>query len=422
MSIKVWARNNETGEVMHVNSIDKSYKGKMVCLDEHCNEVLNICMGEKKKPYFSHSKNCSCNGGGVETLLHLLARQILSKCQRFILPEESIIFRGKKLIFNPKRTIIVREVILGELRENGFKTGIKLIDMLGEVYYIEASIRGVSASRKNAYSKHNANLIEVDLRKFSGNENFDEAELTEFICGEKGVKSFVCSPNIDRVENLIKKAEFTANGEYIACPARMYEQIVEKKKCSKCPFFMYSRDGVITCAGKGYFSEVVDFRIVDKELRFEKYVDVLPEPIWAVDKFAMLHPFGVCEKCNTPNEIAVSERNISIAGIIRLVRNDNSYAYIYCPACGNLQPITCPVCGEKMKVCVNKRTKSVFLSCDSYIRGGSGCNTTLTLFTAEPCIKNYSDELLAVKSIQNFLKNFKRCDKTIMALRENFNK
>lgn len=52
MSTKVWAVNKETDQVMNINQIDKSYKGKMVCLDENCGEELIICMGEKNKPYF----------------------------------------------------------------------------------------------------------------------------------------------------------------------------------------------------------------------------------------------------------------------------------------------------------------------------------------------------------------------------------
>ena len=78
MSIRVWALNKETGEVMHINSVTKDMKGKMVCLDDNCGEELLICKGEVNKPYFSHKSNSSCHGGSTETLLHLLSKQILN--------------------------------------------------------------------------------------------------------------------------------------------------------------------------------------------------------------------------------------------------------------------------------------------------------------------------------------------------------
>lgn len=414
MSIKVWAKNTDTGEVMHINSIDKTYKGKMVCLDENCGEILNICIGDKNKPYFSHSKNCTCNGGGVETLLHLLSKQILSKCKTFVLPEESIIFRGKTLVFNPRKTIMVRETSGGEVLEKGFKTGIKICDYVGGVYYIEPSVRGITSARRQAYRKHGANVIEIDLRKFAYNDNIDEPELREYICGDTGIKSFICSPNILRVSAMIHKAEFSASGDYICCPAYLYEGVVTKKGCQSCPFYMYTKDGVMTCSGNEYYSEVVDFRIDNKELRREKYSELIPKPVWLVDKKAMLKPFGVCEKCGRKKVICTSTKTgNSIDGIPEIYWSETHYAYIGCPACKTIKGIVCPRCGNRMTICKNNRTGTIFLVCDDV-----KCKTSITLYDSEPCNDNYSDELLTVGTLQNYLNNFDKCNEMLIELRK----
>lgn len=406
MSIKVWAKNNETGEILHINSIDKSYKGKMVCLDENCGEVLHICMGEKKKPYFSHSRNKTCNGGGVETLLHLLSRQVIAKCKYFVVPEESIIFRGKKFLFNKRRKVFVSEVISGEVLEQGFKTGLKLVTVGEGVFYIEAGIRGISAARRAAYDRHDARVIEVDLRKFAGNENIDEDELRDYILGYDGIKTFVCSPNIHRISNMIQSSLYTSNGDIIACPVRNYEVLVDKVKCKKCPFYMYSREGVITCSGKGCYSDISDFSIPDRDIRVDKYLEVLPKASYVVDKYYEKYPLGYCKKCKHKLELAVSEHNPVIRGI-RVISRNNSYVYTYCPACRALEPILCPKCGGKMRLCVNSRSGRVFLCCEHYNKSATAsektCYCSLTVFSGEPCSENFADELLNVGVLSDFL-------------------
>lgn len=414
MSIKVWARNKDTGEILHINSVDKSFKGKMVCLDDNCGEVLNICMGEKKKPYFSHSRNSTCSGGGVETLLHLLSKQILKACKTFVLPEEYFIFRGKKIVFNEAKKVFVSSVTSGEVLEQGFKTGFKLMTLGGKTYYIEPSLRGISATRRTAYAKHDLNVIEIDLRKFSDADNIDEEALREYICGGSGIKTFVCSKAINRLTKLVNDSEYTSNGELIACPARDYKAIVESKKCKTCPFYMYRKDKSIVCSGKGCYSSAVDFKINELELRREKYSNILPEPILVANKGVFEKPFGLC-KCGNYYDLVLTRSNTRISGLFvtdNEALRDKGYVYRHCKVCGSYSVMKCPRCGKYLTLKRNSHNGKIFLCCSDY-----DCKFTLTTFTQEPCGDNYADEITTIKSWDNLIKNYSKAFELIREVR-----
>lgn len=408
MSTKVWAVNKETDQVMNINQIDKSYKGKMVCLDENCGEELIICMGEKNKPYFSHKKNTECKGGSTETLLHRLGKQILMDCETFVLPDEYIIFRQKKVMFSKKHSIIIRDVIPSEKLENGFVTGIKLIAMNGEEYYVELCLRDSKTSRKKGYVKNKCKAIAIDLHQFTRDvDSIDFKELTKFITGGSGIKYYITSPSMASVEKEIENAMFCGNGEYIACPAYGYEDIVERCSCSSCPFFLYSSrdDKTIHCAGKGCYSQAVDFKSMEQyELRRDRYIDLVPKPVWGVDRFAYRHVIGVCDKCKGELELGIGRSAKSISGISRVV-NPTTFAYTVCKNCGRVEPIICPECGKPMELNKNRSTGRIFLGCSGY-HDSDKCRVSLTMFNGEPCEKNYATQLLNVGSLHNFITDY----------------
>lgn len=422
MSTKVWALNKETGEVQHINHIDKSFKGKMFCLDENCGEELNICMGEKNKPYFSHQKNTTCSGGSTENLLNMLGKQILKRCKTFALPEEYVIFRGKKVVFSDKHTMMVKEVQPFEVFENKFKSGVKLIGFSGEAIYVEFASREIRSSRKTGYVKNYCSAVAVDLHKFARDtDNIDEAELEEFITGAQGIKSYITSPSIHRVESEINKSLFCGNGDYLACPAYNFEAIVEKKNCKDCPFYLYTQksDGSVHCAGRGCYSEAGDFKyLAYYDWRRERYIELVPKPVWGVDKYAYKKVLGVCPRCGGGYQIAQGKRGRTIKGI-PFVDRDDAFAYLSCEDCNSVAKIKCPDCGEPMELRVNRKTKEVFLGCSGYssIKQNS-CRTSLTVFKGEPCRDNYAEQLLQVENLQLFLTDYEKARRKLYAARD----
>lgn len=414
MSIRVWALNKETGEVMHINSVSKDMKGKMVCLDENCGEELLICKGAVNKPYFSHKSNTSCHGGSTETLLHMLSKQILKKCGTFTLPEESVIFRGKKIIFAAKRNILVREVELNVNLGSGLRAVAKLTDFSNEEFYIEPSVRGISNSRVEAFRKKDVNLVEIDLRKFAKiGEDLDIDELTHFICNGSGVKNFICSKSINDIERKVASSIYVSNGKYIACPAYDYEGIVDIKKCSTCPFYMYSVDSTITCSGKGCYSDSSDFQIQSTDRRRSKYENRIPKPLWSLNRYLGLQPFGECPDCGSEMRLSMtSKQSTPIAGINYIIRELPHCVYIECPNCHRLEPLFCPKCGRELRVHVNRtsqgyREGTVFIMCEGYSnKSNANCDFSLTLFDGVPCGKNYARELKLVRQFKDLYTDY----------------
>lgn len=414
LSIKVWALDKETGKVMHINSVTKDMKGRMICLDENCGEELLICKGTVNKPYFSHKSNSDCHGGSTETLLHMLSKQILKECETFTLPEESVIFRGKKIVFSSKRNILVREVALNVNLGNGLRAVAKLTDFSNDEYYIEPSVRGISTSRVEAFRRKDVNLIEIDLRKFAKvGEDLDLDEFTHFISNGSGVKNFLSSKEINNVERQVKESTYTSNGKFIACPAYDYEGIVDKRNCSSCPFYMYSVEDGITCTGKGCYSESSDFQILSFDRRRSKYEKQIPKPLWSINRYSRLTPFGVCPDCDTEMRLCMTARQSApIAGINYMIRELPHSVYIECPECHRLEPLLCPKCGKELKVHVNRtsqgyREGTVFIICDDYSnKSDAKCDFSLTLFDGVPCGRNYAKELKIVKEFKNLYSDF----------------
>lgn len=415
MSTKVWALNRETGEILNVNNIDKSFKGKMVCLDENCGEELIICMGEKNKPYFSHQKNTKCTGGSTESVLTQLSKQVLRTCTSFYIPEESTIFRGKKVVMSPSRTISVAQVQLNCALDEKFKATAKLTSTENEVFFVEFGTKDMSTSRRKAYARFGCRVIMVDLHQFARDvDSVKEDELKEFICGDKGIKTYVTSPFLAFVEDEIQKSLFCGNGDYLACPARDFEAIVEKKRCKECPFYMHTSrtDGAIYCAGKGCYSDASDFKADESfENRYDRYIDLVPSPVWGVDKFAYTNVIGTCPRCGGSLEVAQGTRARRIVGI-RSANKDTAYAYRVCEDCGGISLIKCPACGDPMELKINRKTGGVFLGCTGY-RATGGCRASITLYTCEPCRDNFADQLLQVDSLDFFLNNYRKAMKIL---------
>lgn len=414
MSLKVWALDRETNEVVHINSVTKDMQGRLICLDDNCGEELIICKGAVRKPYFSHKSTSECTGGSTETLLHLLSKQILKKCGTFTLPEESVIFRGKKIVFSDKRNILVRDVELNATLDGGLRAVAKITDYSNNEYYIEPSVRGVSSARVESFRKRDVNYIEIDLRKFAKvGDDLDLDEFTHFISNGSGVKNFLCSKNINNIERRVASSTYTCNGKYIACPAQDYEGIVDIKNCVNCPFYMYSSGDGITCSGKECYSDASDFQIQSFDARLQKYEHSIPKPLWVLNRSKKFSPFGECVDCGSSNNLAMTTHQYnSISGIRYITKGLPHYLYLECPQCHKLEPLMCPKCGRELRVHVNKtshghRGGTVFMICDGYGKSNvSACDFSLTLFDSTPCEVNYAKELRIVGNIENLYKDY----------------
>lgn len=412
MSTKVWALNKDTGKIQNVADVDKSFQGRMVCIDGNCREELIICKGEKNKPYFAHKSNTSCRGGTKVEILKLLCTQVISECEVFTLPDEFTLFKNERVVFKGTRDVLISKCDLYEDLTPNFRTGIKLTDMIGEVFYVELYNGTFPLSRRREYIRNQCSVVGIDVSKFT--EDIDSVSLediTNFSCRTNEFKSYLTSPSIEAVNSEIGKSIFKASGDKIACPARGYEVIVERKSCKSCPFFFKvdTSDKSVICYGKGLYANACDFSNISKEaVRRDKYSRILPRPLWGVDKSVYANYFGTCPECGGYNIIGRGKKGTKLEGVA-VVDEPDGYVYKVCRDCGHHELIHCPSCHRPMTLRENRKTGSIFAGCTGYSStstiGGYVCKTCISLFEFEPCMDNIHEDIKAVGSLDAFLED-----------------
>lgn len=78
------------GKLVHISEVDKGKKCGCVC--PACDSPLIAKKGEKTIHHFAHDKKYICNNG-VETALHIAAKDMLEKEKRIHLPTVKV-FEG----------------------------------------------------------------------------------------------------------------------------------------------------------------------------------------------------------------------------------------------------------------------------------------------------------------------------------------
>lgn len=424
MSTKVWAFNSELNRIQHISEVDKSYQGKMLCLDDGCKAELLICIGSKNQPYFAHKSNTSCSGGTKEAVLKLLCTQVLMECKVFTLPDEFFIFRKQRVLLSSERSIAISEVSPFSIIEDNFKTGIVLKDFEGNIYYIEFTSGSVSNARLKQYIANNCTVVAVDLSKFSG--SLDEANfetIKDFILGSSTAKAYITSPSLECISNKIKGSLYRSNGDKVLCPARCYEVVVESKKCSSCPYFdRYDTvDKSVVCYGKGCYSSAQDFNEqLRLDIRKERYSSKLPKPLWGINKESYTAYFGRCTECHGKYVIGQGSKGESFIGIYLVSDKQDKYVYKVCEDCGHTELVLCPSCHKPMVLRRNRRDGSIFMGCTGYsginYSRQYSCNTCISLFSDEPCCDNIHESIKAVGSLDLFLTDYDKAKAKLRAV------
>lgn len=100
------------GEIMSIEDVERGLKCGCTCAA--CGERLIAKKGMERKHHFSHPSGSTCEYG-YETSLHLMAKEILSKAGKMIIPDISVQFPNKQrnpILVSKKREIIIDKVEL----------------------------------------------------------------------------------------------------------------------------------------------------------------------------------------------------------------------------------------------------------------------------------------------------------------------
>ncbi|MEZ4723010.1 MAG: competence protein CoiA family protein [Flavobacteriales bacterium] len=201
------------GELISIDEVDSGLACNCVC--PACKEPLVARKGAVKAHHFAHHKT-DCESA-IETVLHLKAKEIISKSNTFVTPP--LYFRNQGHLIFEEQSIPIDRVWL-EKFEGSIKPDI-IIESKGRKVFVEVVVtHGIDWTKLSRIRKMRIPTIGIDAKYLDqlaytrsdirGKEDFVEREI---IFGH-AAKYWVYNPFISRIENALgdyaelKKVEF----------------------------------------------------------------------------------------------------------------------------------------------------------------------------------------------------------------------
>lgn len=184
------------GVLITANNAERGLKCNCVC--PACGEKLQAHKGKKKRAYFSHYNGSDC-GYGLETATHMLAKEVIRKEMKVILPEHNAHPRWDELeyirkqykdigFFKPEQvkkvivepwTIVKVDTVTLEKKMGSIVPDI-IVEVNTRVLYIEIKVtHGIDDIKLNYIQSNNLNVIEYDFSK--SKERPDPEHLTRVL-------------------------------------------------------------------------------------------------------------------------------------------------------------------------------------------------------------------------------------------------
>lgn len=258
-------------------SIYDACKGKKY-LCPACNEELIIRAGPTRQKHFAHKSNSDCKTG-YQTVLHLLAKEILEETKEFYVPGIYMDLPpycfGKKNLIPPKRvpiTSVVAEKRVDDIIPDIImKAGNK--ELFVEIYVTHP----VDEVKKQKIIDLKTSAIEIDLHNVE--RLIDKEELKTILIDSVRLKTWIyCEPH----ERIIKKIKENTQKKKIR--SGQWSEIVEncdKNKilyydknyctladCEKCDCFLGLE---VTNEGNYLLCDSKDFLQIDESKVVKKY-------------------------------------------------------------------------------------------------------------------------------------------------------
>ncbi|MBR2468439.1 MAG: topoisomerase DNA-binding C4 zinc finger domain-containing protein [Clostridia bacterium] len=179
--------------------IDEVESGlKCGCVCPACGGVMVARKGDIKIHHFAHKSKVVCEHG-LETSLHLLAKQILKDVKTFMLP--SIKFRDHGcVVIEEKRSIKIVNVEL-EKYINDIKPDILMVDEDGNKYCVEIYVtHAIDNEKLEKIIKLKLNTIQINLSDFA-NKQIGYDFLREILICETNKKEWKYHSKIEEKKN-----------------------------------------------------------------------------------------------------------------------------------------------------------------------------------------------------------------------------
>ncbi|WP_421172400.1 competence protein CoiA family protein [Aeromonas sp. 601115] len=248
------------GNLTHVSQVPSGLA--CGCLCPGCGASLVAKKGKKKLHHFAHAKDADC-GSGVETALHLAAKEILEIRRVIFLPAVEVKVPGRSYsrvldILAPEKEYSLEQVVL-ERRIDSIVPDV-IAHIRGRAIAIEIKVsHAVDDNKATIFRGLGLSVIEIDLSKAP--RTFTLEELEPLVIGPGKHKSWVFNAAaLRKCEQILSggKRRSTVYRGYAlhvdGCPIparvwreRPYANFIDD--CTCCGHLLDSEEGYIVCGG-----------------------------------------------------------------------------------------------------------------------------------------------------------------------------
>lgn len=227
------------GELKHISEVRNGLACNCICSNCQHPLVAKNNPTNIKVAHFAHQSGKECEGA-IETALHLLAKSILQKTKRLVLPDYHFDYdqTNHKTIFKKSIEVIFEEIIFEKQVE---VAGEKIIPdaigiIQGKQIFIEfANTHFIEFDKKQKIKTLGIACVEIDLKE----QLLDESLLESFLNSNTPSKYWIINPRLDK-EYLEHKRKLSEQKKLKAQQKAIEKE--NKKKEDTAKFDLYKND------------------------------------------------------------------------------------------------------------------------------------------------------------------------------------
>lgn len=261
------------GKLMHISMVDKGLKCGCVC--PACKHPLIARKGEKTVHHFAHANLAEC-AKGMETALHLSAKEILERRKEILLPKVEVEFNSYRSnwLVSEERLIQFDDVKL-EYRMDAIVPDV-IVWIKGRPLMIEVTVTHKTDETKiDKIKKLGISSLEIDLSAVKREISLAELEL--ILIEETGYKKWLHNEKTDFYKaraltfaEVKKPIERNWAKHVDGCPigsrvyrGKPYANVIDD--CLSCEYCLHIEDGEtgirnIHCSGSSGIKELADLQ------------------------------------------------------------------------------------------------------------------------------------------------------------------
>ena len=238
------------------------------CLCPACGERLVAKKGARMLHHFSHHRGGDC-AYGYETSLHLMAKELLRRAGRLVIPAVRVEFNTRK---DAETVAEAREIAVDQVELECHLEGVVpdvVVTSGGKRLFVEIFVtHRVDGEKLARLREMGVSTLEIDLSRLD--HSLTEEELARLLLTDHALKSWRYNAVAERVYRLFCEAadrrEIVRRGlashvDY--CPLRKrlwrgkpYANVLDD--CADCPYEIAALDGAILCSGRRRVAHLSD--------------------------------------------------------------------------------------------------------------------------------------------------------------------